>query len=112
MNEDSSSVYADGLEDTKSKSPEEEIFTNLEIQRMQQLLEAIDEREAKILRMRYGLGPNNPKPMTLKAIGEQLGVTRERIRQMEQEALRKLYATMSREFGEERREVTKTAKKS
>jgi len=101
MNEDSSSVYADALEDTRTKSPEEEIFTNLEIKRLQELLEAIDSREAKILRMRYGIGEGNPKPMTLKAIGEQIGVTRERVRQMEQEALRKLCATMSREFGEE-----------
>ena len=101
MNEDSSSVYADALEDTRSKSPEEEIFTNLEIQRLQELLEALDSRESNILRLRYGIGPDNPKPMTLKAIGEQIGVTRERVRQMEQEALRKLCATMSREFGEE-----------
>jgi RNA polymerase primary sigma factor len=101
MNEDASSVYADSLEDTKSKTPEEEIFTNLEVQRLQELLEAIDEREAAILRMRYGIGEGNPKPMTLKAIGEKMGVTRERIRQMEQEALRKLNATMAREFGVE-----------
>lgn len=101
MNEDASSVYAEALEDTRSKSPEEEIFTNLEIKRLQELLEAIDGREASILRMRYGIGPDHPKPMTLKAIGEKIGVTRERIRQMEQEALRKLYATMAREFGEE-----------
>ena len=70
---------------------------------MQELLDAIDEREAKILRMRYGIGPNNPHPMTLKAIGERIGVTRERVRQMEQEALRKLYNTMAREFGEEKK---------
>lgn len=104
MNEDSSSVYAEALEDTRMKSPEEEIFTNLEIQRLQELLEAIDGREASVLRMRYGIGNNYPKPMTLKAIGEKIGVTRERVRQMEQEALKKLCATMSREFGEESRE--------
>jgi RNA polymerase primary sigma factor len=101
MNEDASSVFADSLEDTRCRTPEEEIFSNLEIQRLQELLEAIDEREARVLRLRYGLGAGNPKPMTLKAIGETIGVTRERVRQMEQEALRKLYATMAREFGEE-----------
>jgi RNA polymerase primary sigma factor len=110
MNEDSSSVYAEGLEDTRAKSPEEEIFTNLEVQRLQELLEAIDEREARILRMRYGIGEGNPKPMTLKAIGEQMGVTRERIRQMEQEALRMLNATMAREFGEQSAPPGKPAK--
>jgi len=101
MNEDASSVYAESLVDTRTKTPEEEVFTNLEVKRLQELLDAIDGREAKILRMRYGLGAGDPKPMTLKAIGEQIGVTRERVRQMEHEALRKLYATMAREFGED-----------
>ena len=101
MNEDASSVLADSLEDTKTKTPEEEIFNAFEVQRLQELLEAIDEREAKILRMRFGIGEGNPQPMTLKAIGEQIGVTRERVRQMEQEAMRKLHLTMAREFGDE-----------
>jgi RNA polymerase primary sigma factor len=71
----------------------------MELSRLQDLLEGIDEREAMVLRMRYGL--LDGKQMTLKAIGESLGLTRERVRQMEQEALRKLYCTMSREFGDE-----------
>lgn len=66
---------------------------------MSELLDVIDEREANILRMRFGL--IDGKPMTLKAIGERMSLTRERVRQMEQEALRKLYCTMAREFGEE-----------
>ena len=99
MNEDASSVYTDLLVDTRNKTPEEEIFNNLELERLDQLLDVIDAREAAILRMRYGL--ETGKPMTLKTIGEELGLTRERVRQMEQEALRKLYCTMAREFGEE-----------
>ena len=108
MNEDSSSVYAEALEDTRTKSPEEEIFTNLEIQRLQELLRrAIDDpRGERILRLRYGHRRRQSGPMTLKAIGEKIGLTRERVRQMEQEALKKLCATMSREFGEETRERT------
>ena len=98
MNEDASSVFSEMLEDSRTKTPEEEIFTNMELTRMQELLEAIDEREAAILKMRYGL--ESGKSMTLKAIGEELGVTRERVRQMEQEALRKLHSTMAHEFGE------------
>jgi RNA polymerase primary sigma factor len=100
MNEDASSVFTEQLEDPRSKRPEEEIFTNLEVERLMELLGVLDEREARILRMRYGL--DNGDPMTLKAIGERIGLTRERVRQMEQEALRKLHVTMSREFGEER----------
>lgn len=98
MNEDASSVFSEMLADSRTKTPEEEIFTNMELTRMQELLEAIDEREAAILKMRYGL--ESGKSMTLKAIGEELGVTRERVRQMEQEALRKLHSTMAHEFGE------------
>lgn len=99
MNEDSSSVFTEALEDTRVRSPEEEIFSNLEVSRLSELLEAIDEREARILRLRYGL--EDGEPMTLKAIGEKIGVTRERVRQMEQDALHKLYSILAREFGEE-----------
>ena len=101
MNEDASSVFTDTLEDPRQRLPEDVLFQNLELQRLHQLLDSIDSREASVLRMRYGIGTPD-KPMTLKAIGEKLGVTRERVRQMEQEAIRKLYETMSREFGEER----------
>ena len=98
MNEDSSSVFTEMLEDSQTKTPEEEIFTTMELTRMQELLAAIDEREAAILKMRYGL--DSGKAMTLRAIGEELGITRERVRQMEQDALRKLHCTMAHEFGE------------
>jgi RNA polymerase sigma factor (sigma-70 family) len=52
------------------------------------MLKAITGREAEILRLRYGL--QDGKPMTLKEIGEKLDLTRERVRQIEKEALRKL----------------------
>jgi len=96
---DASCVYTDSLEDPRARAPEEEILTNQELERVSELLHVIDEREASILRLRFGL--QDGKPMTLKAIGESLGLTRERVRQMEQEALRKLYCTMSREFGDD-----------
>lgn len=67
---------------------------------MRELLEMLDSRESRILKLRFGLG--NGEPMTLKAIGKRFGLTRERVRQMEQQALDKLGAIMSREFGEER----------
>ncbi len=102
MNEDGSSAFADLLADERTPSPEDEIFTSLELARMQQILDLIDVREARILRLRYGL--EDGEPMTLKAIGKKFGLTRERVRQMEQQGLQKIYSIMSREFGEERPE--------
>ena len=99
MNEDSSSIFTENLEDPRSLPPEQQLFNSLEIKRMRELIATLDERERRIVRMRYGLDDGNP--MTLKAIGERIGLTRERVRQMEQEAIRKLWSRMSREFGEE-----------
>ncbi len=104
MSEDSSSV-SDSLEDVRSQPPEEQILAAMEIERMRELLDRLEPREAKILKLRFGI--DNADPMTLKAIGKRFGLTRERVRQMEQQALDKLGAVMSREFGEERRAARK-----
>jgi RNA polymerase primary sigma factor len=64
------------------------------LRRLGDLLGAIDEREATILKLRYGLGAEGQEPMTLKEIGRVVGLTRERVRQIEREALRKLYDAM------------------
>jgi RNA polymerase primary sigma factor len=53
----------------------------------------MDPREAKVLRLRFGLDGEEPK--TLKEIGERLDLTRERVRQIESEALSKLYESMN-----------------
>ena len=100
MNDEGGAVFADVIEDTRTRSPEEQILEAMEIGRMHELLDKLETREARILRLRFGLG--NGEPMTLKAIGKRFGLTRERVRQMEQQALEKLGEVMSREFGEER----------
>jgi RNA polymerase sigma factor (sigma-70 family) len=82
----------------------------MEIGRMRELLEKLDTRESRILKLRFGIGTG--EPMTLKAIGKRFGLTRERVRQMEQHALEKLFGIMSREFGEERPAVPRNRRLS
>jgi len=84
----------DTVQDEAVRPPDEEIVDMDLLRRMDELLDVIDEREAAILRLRYGLGDND-SPLTLKEIGKIVGLTRERVRQIEHEALRKLYAVMS-----------------
>ena len=81
------------VEDERSSSPEEEIQQADLLERLKELLENIEEREATILRLRYGLGEAQ-EPMTLKEIGKVVGLTRERVRQIERETLAKLSRVM------------------
>ncbi len=74
--------------DERMKSPEDELLENDVLKRVMEMLETMDSREATVLRMRFGL--EDLDPHTLKEIGEQLGLTRERVRQIETEALNKL----------------------
>ena len=76
------------LADKKTPAPEQDLFSRSECAMIQRLLNQIDEREAKILKMRFGLDEH--EPMTLKEIGKHLKLTRERVRQIEKEALAKL----------------------
>jgi len=78
----------------RTRQRDDDPLDEFEVEKIEKLLSVIDEREAKILRMRYGLG--DQKPMTLKEIGERISLTRERVRQIENEALKKLNAILNR----------------
>ncbi len=83
------------LTDDKTPSPDQAIFGEAEADTLQRLLDEIDEREASVLRMRFGLGDG--ESMTLKDIGEKIGLTRERVRQIQDGALRKLGNLLEKE---------------
>jgi RNA polymerase primary sigma factor len=74
--------------DENMRSPEDELLTHDSLTKVMGMIETMDTREATVLRMRFGLDDHEPK--TLKEIGESLGLTRERVRQIETEALSKL----------------------
>ncbi|MFN6145897.1 MAG: RNA polymerase sigma factor RpoD/SigA [Planctomycetota bacterium] len=98
MSDDQNAGFAESIEDTRQPGPEQQALSAMEIQRLRELLEGLDSRESRILKLRFGIG--DEEPMTLKAIGKRFGLTRERVRQMEQQALARLGAIMSHEFGE------------
>ncbi len=81
------------IEDENSGGPEDELVQHEEKDKALRLLNQIDGRQANILRMHYGL--DGRKPLTLKEIGQELNLTRERIRQLQRQALTTLYEYMT-----------------
>jgi RNA polymerase primary sigma factor len=83
--EDENTSIDEVVEDGRTKAPDLEMADNDEMRHVLELLGQMPEREATVLRLRFGLDGEGPK--TLKEIGERLGLTRERVRQIESEAL-------------------------
>ena len=80
----------DTIVDKDMRSPDEVFFHRYDLAKIDELLGSISEREETILRLRFGLDPEHRAPLTLKEIGSRIGLTRERVRQIEAEALRRL----------------------
>lgn len=78
----------DMVADMRLKGPDDELLDHDNLKHVYRMLDEMEPREATILRMRFGLDDAEPK--TLKEIGETLGLTRERVRQIESEALQRL----------------------
>lgn len=85
---DDGTSVTDTLPDTRTPQPHDAVFSKSDADFVSKMLSRITEREARVLKMRYGLSAG--KRMTLKEIGQAVGLTRERVRQIEKEAKRKL----------------------
>src|SRR3954449_6169193 len=85
-------TLGDMVMDERLKTPEDELVESDCLHTVMDMLVTMDQREATVLKMRFGL--ENHEPRTLKEIGEQLGLTRERVRQIETEALNKMAESM------------------
>ncbi|NIA21438.1 MAG: sigma-70 family RNA polymerase sigma factor [Anaerolineaceae bacterium] len=86
------------LPDERAKDPADAIFDNHRTEIVSELLNSIDERAANILRLRFGLDGNDP--LTLKEIGQRIGLTRERVRQIERNALQRISEAIARKEGD------------
>ncbi len=84
------SLVTETLPDKRTPAPFEASFNESDTDFVVRMLSRITDREAMVLKLRYGLSEQNGKRMTLKEIGEAVGLTRERVRQIEKEAKRKL----------------------
>jgi len=87
-NEDNDATLIDFIEDENSVSPQKSAEIADLKQRMAEVLDTLNPREKEVLMLRFGLVDNKEK--TLEEVGQIYGVTRERIRQIEDKALRKL----------------------
>ncbi len=88
IGEEEDGCLEDFIEDKGSISPQEAAIVSNLAQQTQTVLSTLDKREEKILRMRFGIGEKHDH--TLEEVGQDFNVTRERIRQIEEKALRKL----------------------
>jgi RNA polymerase primary sigma factor len=88
VGEEDDSHLGDFIEDDSGSQPAEAVSQAMLRQQLMEILDTLSEREAKVLRLRYGL--DDGRPRTLEEVGREFNVTRERVRQIEAKALRKI----------------------
>ena len=92
---DGTAELMDLIEDDSSHGPDMQIGEALKSERIQKLLETLDDREKRILILRFGIA--NSEPHTLEEVAQQFGITRERVRQIEAAALKKIRGQLALE---------------
>ena len=99
IGEEDDSHLGDFIEDKDSESPVEYTTRQLLKEELEGILKDLSDREERVIRLRYGLDDNRPR--TLEEVGREYNVTRERIRQIEAKALKKLrHPTRSKKLGD------------
>lgn len=97
VGEEDDSHLSDFIQDQRMPLPAEEADRQMLAEQMGEVLQTLTDREEQVLRMRFGIGDEEPR--TLEEVGQTFHVTRERIRQIEEKALRKLkHPTRSRKL--------------
>jgi RNA polymerase primary sigma factor len=94
VGEENDSSIGDFVPDDKQEAPEQAVTSMHLKEQLNEVLGTLTDREQKVLRLRYGL--DDGKPRTLEEVGREFGVTRERIRQIEAKAMRKLSHSASK----------------
>jgi RNA polymerase primary sigma factor len=85
---DGESLFADMVEDVHAQQPADQVAGTERRQQLEEALDALNERTRRVIEARFGL--NDRDPATLEQVGSEIGVTRERVRQIETRALREL----------------------
>lgn len=94
INDEDGSNLGDLVPDEKSTSPLEKLQSKSLVGDVDKVLSTLEPREADIIRLRFGLEGRDPK--TLEEVGEQIGITRERVRQLQEQAIRQLRKSMTK----------------
>ena len=96
--ENETTKYGDVLEDSKIVAPDKNGLIQNDVENLKYYLNKLTRREKAIMTRRFGMGDG--RPQTLDTVANHFGISRERIRQLQMVALRKLRTWMGKEYGE------------